>query len=115
MDDSNTLTERVTPLGADAFADVVLKGSGQIVVEFMSYDCEHCRTIEPVVEEVAAQSAMRFFKINIAVDGDLADAYDVVATPTFVMFSNGKEVGRAEGPRPVFSTLAALLEQPFKP
>jgi thioredoxin 1 len=114
MNDSKTLAGRVTPVGADTFTDVVVRGPGQIVVEFMSYGCEHCRAMEPVLQEVAAQSTMRFFNVDIDANEDLASMYEISATPTFIMFSGGKEVGRVEGPQPVASTLSALLAQSFE-
>jgi thiol-disulfide isomerase/thioredoxin len=34
---------------ADSFDSDVLKAAGPIAVEFMSYGCTHCRTIEPKI------------------------------------------------------------------
>jgi thioredoxin-like negative regulator of GroEL len=98
------------------FASLVLGGSGPIVVEFMSYGCSHCRTLEPVIERVAEglRSRETFYRVNVGVDRELADRYGITGTPTFVMFSDAREVGRVVGPRPEASSLSRAVTQPFE-
>jgi thiol-disulfide isomerase/thioredoxin len=98
------------------FDALVLEGRGPIVVEFMSYGCAHCRVIEPVLQQVAATTSRRekFFGVNIAVDEGLAGSYGIQGTPTLVMFLDGVEVGRAEGPRPTLASVLAVCAQPFE-
>ena len=50
----------------------------------------------------------------IAVEQELAESYGILGTPTFVMFRNGVEVGRAEGPNPTFANVLAVIKQPFE-
>ncbi len=99
------------------FQDLVLKGQGPIAVEFMSYGCAYCRAIEPVLEQVAAavEAKEAVFRLNVAVDEDLARTYAIDGTPTFVMFLDGNEVGRAAGPQPTASRVLAALTAPFAP
>ena len=47
---SSDLIKTVT---SSSFTRLVLEAEGPIAVEFMSYGCEHCRAIEPVLEQVA--------------------------------------------------------------
>ena len=86
------------------------------MVEFMSYGCAHCRAIEPVLENVAemVKSKEKIFRVNTAVEEDLADTYSILGTPTFIMFLNGKEVGRVEGPQPTVSSVLTAVTQPFE-
>jgi len=111
----NTQTESIETATESSFESVVLQGSGPIVVEFMSYGCKHCRTIEPIVVEVAKALAgkERVVRVNIGIDQDLAASYHVEGTPTFVMFLNGQEVGRAEGPYPSYVDLMSAITEPF--
>ncbi len=97
------------------FAHEVLEATGSIAVEFMSYGCTHCRTIEPVLQEVAETLAgtVQFVRVNVAVDQELASRYAIRATPTIVMFANGREVGRAEGPAPRAVSLRVAITRPF--
>ena len=98
------------------FTRLVLEGEGPIVVEFMSYGCAHCRAIEPVLEQVAEQmkSKEKIFRVNIAVEQDLAGGYDIQGTPTLIAFLNGSEVGRVEGPQPTVSSVLTAVTQPFE-
>jgi thioredoxin-like negative regulator of GroEL len=81
----------------------------------MSYGCAHCRVIQPVLEGVAEtlQTTERIYQVNIAVERELASAFGIEGTPTFVMFSDGREVARVAGPRPDEESLLAALTQPF--
>jgi thioredoxin 1 len=108
-DGIRTVTDRT-------FESLVLGARGPVVVEFMSYGCAHCRTIEPVLQQVAeiVKSKERIFRVNTATEKELARRYDVEATPTFVMFSAGIEVGRVEGPRPAVSSLLAAVTEAFE-
>ncbi len=98
------------------FKQQVLRGSGPIAVEFMSYSCSHCGTLEPILQQVAEMlaSKVKIFRVNIATDEDLAAAYQIEATPTLILFLNGRPVGRIEGPTPKVSSLLTAMAQPFR-
>jgi len=100
----------------DTFDQMVLEGRGPIAVEFMSYSCEHCRAMEPVIDQVAemVKSKGTIFKVNIATDPELGDRCGVRATPTLVMFLDGKKVGQAEGPSPSVASVLTAVSQPFR-
>jgi thioredoxin 1 len=108
--------DRIRTVTASTFDRLVLKGEGPIVVEFMSYGCAHCGVIEPDLQEVAEilESTEKIFRVNIAVDRELADAYEIQGTPTLIMFLNGAVVGRDEGPSPEVSNILALVRQPYE-
>jgi thioredoxin 1 len=101
---------------SSTFTRLVLEAEGPIVVEFMSYGCAHCRTIEPVLEHVAemVKPQERFFRVNIAVEQELASNYQIQGTPTLVMFLHQNEVGRVEGPSPTVSSVLTAVTQPFE-
>jgi thioredoxin 1 len=102
-------------LTSETFDTLVLDGDGPIAVEFMSYGCVHCRALEPVLQQVAEsiKSTEAVFRVNVAAEQDLAAKYQIDGTPTLVMFLNGGEVGRVEGPHPSVSSVTAALTQPF--
>jgi len=93
------------------FSSLVLEAAGPIVVEFMSYGCAHCRALEPVLEKVAetVKSNEKIFRVNTAVEEELSDSYDIQGTPTLIMFLNGKEMGRVEGPHPTVSSVLTAV------
>jgi len=106
----------IQPVTGDTFASWVLEGSGPIAVEFMSYGCEYCRALEPVLQQVAEMVKTKgtIFRVNVATEPKLAESYGVRVTPTLVLFLNGKEVGQVEGPSPTVSSLLTALAQPFR-
>ena len=108
--------DRIRTVTASTFDRLVLKGEGPIVVEFMSYGCAHCGVIEPDLQQVAeiVESTEKIFRVNIALDRELADLYEVQGTPTLIMFLNGAIVGRDEGPSPDVSNLLAVVKQPYE-
>jgi thioredoxin 1 len=108
--------DRIRTVTSSSFDSTVLEGEGPIVVEFMSYGCEHCRELEPVLQKVAelVSAGEKIVRVNIAVSEDLAASYGIGGTPTLLMFLNGREVGRAEGPSPTEANVLALVTQPFE-
>jgi thioredoxin 1 len=98
------------------FAALVLAGKGPIAVEFMSYGCAHCRALEPILQQVAirVEAKETIFRVNIAVDQGLADSYGINGTPTLIMFLNGQEVRRVDGPHPTVESVLAAVTQPFE-
>src|SRR5665213_4565515 len=109
-------SDRIKTVNSNAFNALVLEGEGPIVVEFMSYGCAHCRVIEPVIQQVAetVKSKEKIFRVNIAVEQELADSYEIRGTPPLIMFLNGKEVGRVEGPQQAVSSVMTAVTQPFE-
>ena len=105
----------IATLDTESFGTMVLEGEGRIAVEFMSYGCAFCRAIEPILQQVAEMVAGEeaIYRVNIATAPDLASDYAIGGTPTFVMFLNGQEVGRAEGPDPSLSGVTDAVTGPF--
>jgi thioredoxin-like negative regulator of GroEL len=105
----------IPSLDAAGFESLVLRGRGPIAVEFMSYSCAYCGAMEPVLQQVAEtlRSRVPIFRVNVAVELDLASAYEIEGTPTLVMFSGGREVGRSEGPDPDAATVLEAVTAPF--
>ncbi len=97
------------------FDAMVLKAPGPVAVEFMSYGCAHCAALEPALEQVAQtlEGTEQVVRVNVAVEPALAAAYQITGTPTLVMFLNGEEVGRVEGPSPAIASVLAAVTQPF--
>jgi thioredoxin 1 len=113
---SGASRDRIQTVTGSTFESLVLKGDGPIVVEFMSYGCAHCRVMEPVLQQVTpmVEPKEKVFRVNIALEQELADSYQIQGTPTFVMFLNGTEVGRVEGPPPALSSIPAVVTAPFE-
>ncbi|WP_263374548.1 thioredoxin family protein [Granulicella aggregans] len=109
-------TDSVRSVTGETFDALVLEATHPVAVEFMSYGCEHCRLLEPVLQEVAERlgSQEALFRVNIAVDQELANRYEIEGTPTLVMFLGGEEIGRAVGPDPSVQVLWDAVTRPFQ-
>ena len=105
----------IPSLDAASFETHVIQGQGPIAVEFMSYSCAYCGAMEPVLQQVAEtlRSREQVFRVNVATEVDLANAYEIEGTPTLIMFSQGREVGRSEGLDPDAATVLEALTAPF--
>jgi thioredoxin 1 len=108
--------DSIKTLTNGTFKALVLDGRGPIAVEFMSYGCGHCRALEPILQSVAEtlKGREQVFRINVAVEEELAQRFVIEGTPTLVMFLGGTEVGRAEGPHPTESSVMAAINGPFE-
>jgi thioredoxin 1 len=109
-------SDKIQTVTSSTFPSLVLKGHGPIVVEFMSYGCIHCREIEPALQQVEERikAKEKIFRVNVAIEQELADSYQIQGTPTLIMFLDGTEVGRDEGPHPSVSSVLAAVTRPFQ-
>jgi thioredoxin 1 len=111
-----TASERIRTVTGKSFKRLVLEDSGAVVVEFMSYGCAHCRVIEPTLQKVAelVKDQKKMFRVNVAIEQELADIYAIRGTPTLIMFRNGTEVGRTDGPSPTLAVVLSAVTRPFE-
>ncbi len=69
-----------------------------IFVYFYAVPCESCELMNPVIEKLShLLKDLKFAKINIVEYPDICDRYDIVNTPTMILFRNGKEAWNAIG------------------
>ena len=106
---------KIRTVTSATFNQWVLEGNGPVVVEFMSYGCVHCRAMEPILQQVAemVKSKEEIFRVNTVVDQELSNSYQVQGTPTLIMFLQGRELGRFEGPPPTVENVLAAVTQLF--
>lgn len=98
------------------FDSLVLGSPYPVAVEFMSYGCEHCRLLEPFLQETAEKLGSResILRVNTAIERELAGRYQIEGTPTLIMFLKGSEVGRSVGPDPSMTVLWNAVTRPFE-
>ena len=70
-----------------------------LLVEFWSATCGYCRMAEPVVRDLARWKAgrLKVLLVNIQEELPLAQRFEAMATPTFILFRNGLQLARIDG------------------
>ena len=81
------------------FEAEVLRSKQPVLVDFYTDNCNPCRMMAPVLQEIEAESAGQFkvFKVDAAAELELATTYAVRAVPAFYAFANGQCVGQTVG------------------
>ncbi len=70
-----------------------------VLAEFWAKWCGYCRAIEPFVNMLAVKRAGSLKIIRVDVDSErvLAGRFTIKATPTFILYRNGKQLARFDG------------------
>ncbi len=83
-------------LTVENFKEEVMNGTA--VVDFWASWCGPCRMLAPVIEELAEERPdVKFFKVNVDEESDLAAAFGISSIPTVIRFDDGKIVARHLG------------------
>ncbi len=59
--------------------------------------CTPCKTMLPVIDELAREMNVAFGKLNIDEDQSVTSSYMVMSIPTLLIFKNGQLVDRITG------------------
>ena len=86
----------------DTFEKEVLKNSLPVLVDFWAPWCGPCRIVGPVLDKLSTeyQTKLKFSKLNVDDNQEIAARHDVRGIPCMIIFSNGKEVDRVIGAFP---------------
>lgn len=88
----------VQEIVSSEFENEVLNSDKKVLVDFYATWCGPCKIISPIIEEVAKEnSEVKFVKVDIDANQELAEKYEVVYIPTLVVIENGKEITKSVG------------------
>lgn len=89
-------------IGDEDFETQVLKSDIPVMVDFWAPWCGPCRTIAPILEELAGEyeGKVLIAKVNTDEHAAMAMKYGVKGIPTLIFFRDGEEVDRIVGAAP---------------
>ena len=92
----------VKEVSDSSFDGDILKSSVPVLVDFWAPWCGPCRSVAPIVEDLANQYAgkLKVAKINVDESTEVAMRYQITSIPTFILFKNGQVADRALGALP---------------
>jgi len=72
---------------------------GLVLIDFFAEWCMPCMMMSPIIDELGEKfkGKIKFGKVNVGEESDLAERYDVSSVPNFVLFENGKIKNRFIG------------------
>lgn len=82
----------------DSSFDEVMKSSKPVVVDFYATWCGPCKEVKPIFSEISnEESDFVCYSIDIDKAPEVSQKYGVLSLPTFLVFKDGKVVGKILG------------------
>ena len=93
------MTELVTNISDESFDTEVLKCSVPVIVDFWAEWCGPCKSISPIIEELASEyeGKIKICKLNIDESPETPAKFNVRGIPTLLLFNNGAVVSQKVG------------------
>lgn len=81
--------------------ETAMKAESLSLVDFFADWCGPCKAIAPHLQKLSEKYPnVNFYKINVDESPDIAGALGISAMPTFVLFKEGKGLGKVVGADP---------------
>jgi thioredoxin 1 len=95
-----------------SFKSDVIESDKTVVVDFWATWCGPCKMVAPVLDEIAGEhkDKITVAKLDIDVNQQTAQQYQVMSIPTMIVFQNGQPVKQIVGARPKAALLNDLAD-----
>lgn len=86
-------------VSGENFKQEVFESKLPVLVDFYSDSCIPCKQLSPILGEIEDdyEDSLKVVKVNVNVDTELAQQYDVMVSPTILFIKDGQEVERIRG------------------
>lgn len=104
------MTDLVKDVDSGNFASEVLDAAMPVVVDFWAPWCGPCRVVGPEIEKLAkrASGTVKFVKVNIDENREIAMEFGVMSIPTISKFERGSVTATVVGARPADAIATGL-------
>ena len=92
----------VTELNKDNFEKEVMEENVPVLIDFWASWCGPCRMMSPVIDKIAEEMGdkLKVCKVNVDENHELAEKYEIMTIPAFIIIKNGAEAVRTIGVQP---------------
>lgn len=94
--------KKVTELTKNNFEQLVTESDKPVLVDFWAAWCGPCRTVAPIMEELAGEYDGKavIAKVNVDDENELSSRFRIMSIPTVMLFKDGQVVDKIVGARP---------------
>jgi thioredoxin 1 len=105
-------SEHLVQVTDSDFEQQILQSDKPVLVDFWAAWCGPCRTVGPVVEELAGEYAgkIKVAKLNVDENKETPTKYGIRGIPTLILFKDGQVVDQIVGAVPK-SRIKELLDR----
>lgn len=91
----------IVKLTKDNYEQEVIKSDIPVIVDFWAQWCGPCRTVAPIMDELAEKynGKVKIGKVNVDEESEVAAKYRIMSIPTIMVFKGGQIAEKVIGAR----------------